>query len=503
MPDTKQNGHDIDAAVKALISQWREKILNDPPNTWVLFASAVEDIATRFFNGNGFDRSAFGDYVQLLSAQTALYDHDRVSGVIEHAFNKHVTTSILGEWDAGEIIESQGLPEPRSWLLGNHFCRGFVSTLFAAGGVGKSALRLLQFICMATNRGDICGQHVFQRCKVLLISLEDDAKEARRRIIAVLQHHNVAASELKGWLWVANPLGKRLVQQEGKWDRKMGDLEPRIRAAIAKRKPDIIGLDPFVKLHNLSENDATDMNLVCEILVGLASEFDIAVDVPHHVHKGMVEAGDADAGRGSSGIKDAGRLNYTLTVMSKDEAKQYDKTDEERFQYVRLDRAKVNITARGAPPEWFKIVPRDIGNKTERYPKGDSIQVVETWVPPDVLWAGGSHDQLNRILDALDAGLLGPNGPTGERYSAANAAGDRAAWKIVKKFLPEKTERSCRDRIKLWLDKGVLEEVDYQGKDQKRPVKGLKVNNAKRPGKPLHDIDEPIVVDDADLPNIF
>jgi RecA-family ATPase len=98
------------------------------------------------------------------------------------------------------------------------------------------------------------------------------------------------------------------------------DLEKSIREAIERRKPDIVALDPFIKLHSLEENDSGDMNFVCDLLVKIATETDIAVDIPHHVHKGQIAPGDADAGRGSSGIRDAGRLIYTLTVMSETEA---------------------------------------------------------------------------------------------------------------------------------------------------------------------------------------
>jgi RecA-family ATPase len=77
--------------------------------------------------------------------------------------------------------------KPRPWLLGNQFCRGFISSLFAAGGVGKSAVRLLQFMSMALNR-PLCGQHVFRRSRALLISLEDNDDELQRRIQAVLLH---------------------------------------------------------------------------------------------------------------------------------------------------------------------------------------------------------------------------------------------------------------------------------------------------------------------------
>src|SRR5262249_54448386 len=72
------------------------------------------------------------------------------------------------DWDAGD---DPGPIPPRQWLLANQFCRSFISSLVAAGGIGKSTLRLLQYISLAINR-PLSGQHVFRRCRVLLISLE-------------------------------------------------------------------------------------------------------------------------------------------------------------------------------------------------------------------------------------------------------------------------------------------------------------------------------------------
>jgi RecA-family ATPase len=139
-----------------------------------------------------------------------------------------------------------------------------------------------------------------------------------------------------------------------------------------RRKPDILGLDPFVKLHSLEESNSADMDFVCGLLAKFAIEFNIAVDSPHHVHKGTIAPGDADAGRGSSGIRDAGRLIYTLTPMAESEAKLLGIDPEERHAYVRLDGAKVNIAARSGNATWFKIIGVPIGNSTREYPSGAS-----------------------------------------------------------------------------------------------------------------------------------
>lgn len=87
--------------------------------------------------------------------------------------------------------------QPRGWLLGNVFCRGFVSSIIADGGVGKTSLRYAQYLSLATGRS-LTGERVFQRCRVLLVSLEDSIDELRRRVKAAAMHHGVLQSELDG-----------------------------------------------------------------------------------------------------------------------------------------------------------------------------------------------------------------------------------------------------------------------------------------------------------------
>jgi RecA-family ATPase len=284
----------------------------------------------------------------------------------------------LNEWDAGD---DPGPIPPRGWLLGNQFCRRFLSSIVATGGTGKTGLRMLQYLALATGR-QLTGQHVFRRCRVLMLSFEDDIEELNRRLAAALVHHKIDRAELKNWLFIAAPKGLKLAEMRN-GTRQIGRLEKTLRDAIGRREPDIIGLDPFVKLHALEENDNGAMDFVCDLLTQLAIEYDIAIDAPHHSRKGTVTAGDADAGRGASGIKDAGRLVYTLTVMSEDEAKMFGINDAERRAYIRLDSAKVNIAPGAQKATWFKLLGVRLNNGTDDYPNGDEVQTVEPWSPPD------------------------------------------------------------------------------------------------------------------------
>jgi RecA-family ATPase len=155
----------------------------------------------------------------------------------------------LGEWDAGDRT---GPIPPRGWLLGNHFCRKAVSALIAPGGTGKTAVRMVQYLALATGR-KLTEQHIFRRCRVLIVSLEDDDDELRRRIAAACIHHGIERSELKGWLFCAAPKGLKLVELTGNKSRKIGALDKALRDAIDRKKPDLIALDPFVKTHGLDD----------------------------------------------------------------------------------------------------------------------------------------------------------------------------------------------------------------------------------------------------------
>jgi hypothetical protein len=377
--------------------------------------------------------------------------------------------SALGERDAGD---DPGPIPPRGWLLGNQFCRKFLSSIVAAGGTGKTALRMLQYISLATGR-PFTGQHVFQRSRVLLLSFEDDDQELDRRIAAALKHHRVERNEIRGWLYIAAPKGVKLAEMQN-GSRQIGQLEKLLREAIQRRRPDVIGLDPFVKIHALEENDNGAMDFVCDLLTKLAIEHDIAVDAPHHTKKGQLTPGDADNGRGGGSIRDAARLVYTLSTMVEEEARAFGIPEGERRDYVRLDSAKVNIVRQAHKATWFKLVGVRLENGTPQYPNGDEVQTVESWTPPET-WDVPTAS-LNAALTEIEAGMS-----NGQRYSDANAARERAAWTVVQRHCPDRTEPQCREIIRTWIKSGLLYRESYDDPVTRDSRSGLRVDASKRP----------------------
>jgi len=266
----------------------------------------------------------------------------------------------LDEWDAGDDTDK---PSPRGWLLGNSFCRRFISSLIADGGVGKTAVRYAEALSLAIGRS-LTGEHVFNRSRVLIVSLEDDDTE------------------------------------------------------------------------------------------------------------------NAQRGRGASALVDAGRLCYTLTPMSPEEAKTFGIPEEMRRQHIRLDKAKVNLVPAGAATRWFKLVGVKLDNATALYPNGDEIQVAEPWTPKGV-WADLGEDLLNQILNEINTPRLLP---AGHFYTRSPNAGDRAVVPLVRRRT-RKTEDQAKEIVKTWIRNGVLVEFEYRNPETRKDVKGLRVEFGARPGE--------------------
>jgi hypothetical protein len=311
----------------------------------------------------------------------------------------------------------------------------------------------------------------------MMLCFEDGTTELRRRPAAAMTHYRIRKDEVKGFLFatsVQRPDAKLIATVPGR-ELAQGKLGAAIEAAILRRGLDTVLLDPFVKSHGGPENDNTAMDMSAGILARIAIERNIAVGVLHHTRKGPPDPGNADMGRGGGSLKDAGRLTYTLTPMQKEEGDRYCLSEEERASLIRLDHGKVNLVRRDPNARWFQLIGVPLGNWTETYPHGDEVQTVARWVPPDV-FAGAADSIWNQILDDLDKGL-----ENGQRYSAAGAARDRAAWRVVTRYL-ERTERQARAIIKGWLKTGLLIEDDYEDEADRKKRKGLRVNWTKRPG---------------------
>lgn len=394
-------------------------------------------------------------------------------------------SSLLGEWDAGR---DKYIIPPRAWLLGNTYCRQFVSSLIATGGGGKTAMRITQALACATGR-ELTGEKVFQRCRVLYVSLEDDQDELRRRVLAAMLYHGIKPEEVEGYLFLAAPgqkAGKLVTSEPAASGRRKpqdgrvraGAMLDEVRRAVKARGIDLLLFDPLVKMHDVEENDNTAMDFVISTLTDLAIENNIAVDVLHHTSKGATDPGNADRGRGASAVNNGARLVYTLSTMSVEEARTFSVPERERRSYIRIDSGKVNIAPALRDAKWFRIEGVELRNRTPLYPSGDNVQTVTVWTPPDT-WEGATDDVRRRILQDIDAGVPEPQtkkGKPGSRYAAHHNTRWRAAWLVVQQHMPDKSDQHCKDMIRQWVQTGTLIEEEYQDPNTSQVAKGLRLS---------------------------
>ena len=286
----------------------------------------------------------------------------------------------------------------------------------------------------------------------------------RRRL-----HYKVSLAEVNGWLFLSAPgaAAGKLMTVDKKGRLRRGILAKLLEAAIITHKIDLLALDPFIKTHSVEENSNSAIDDVVQVLTDLAAKYDIAVDVPHHTSKGTADPGNANRGRGASAMKDGGRLIYTLTTMTIEEAEAFNVPEDQRRSLIRLDSAKVNITPPAAHAKWFRLTGVQLGNSTVLYPSGDDVQTVEPWSPPDI-WTDMTVTLQERILAAIDAGL-----PDGNRYTDAAKAGKREAWRVVAEYIPDKNEAQARNIIKQWLKDSQLERRTYKNPTTWKDVSGL------------------------------
>ena len=93
------------------------------------------------------------------------------------------------------------------------------------------------------------------------MSLEDDKDELRRRVYAVLRHHRIAPTEVRGWVFLAAPKGVQLAELQA-GAAVEGPFQADLQDTIRKLKIDAVSLDPFVKAHGLEENNNVAIDMV-------------------------------------------------------------------------------------------------------------------------------------------------------------------------------------------------------------------------------------------------
>ena len=200
---------------------------------------------------------------------------------------------------AAEIHE-RSADEPR-WLI---------EPLWAAGGVGiiggspkscKTWLALEMAVAVASGRPCLGRFPVPRPGPALLFGAEDAPQQLKSRLQSLASARQADFHSLDVRLIVENSL--RLDSAE--------DLQ-RLRRTLARHRPKLLILDPYVRLQRADENDVRQVSAILSALRELSRTFETAVALVHHARKNAAEL-PGQALRGSGDFWAWGDSNLYLS----------------------------------------------------------------------------------------------------------------------------------------------------------------------------------------------
>lgn len=195
--------------------------------------------------------------------------------------------------------------------------RGEMTTTLGRAGKGKTTMNLNRIFAWAAGRAlfpgwtDHDGNEYLKPerpLRTLIAENEGNAGMFHMKMGLMLHHGplNEEQQELA--------LDNLFVHGDGgysgmKLDNDEGVLK--LRGAIEKTKPDIVFIEPFRSLWRGEENSSTDMAVVVDNIVAMATDFDCAVILSHHEKKG----GYSDDGEKMSLARGSTVLEGIVAVM--------------------------------------------------------------------------------------------------------------------------------------------------------------------------------------------
>jgi RecA-family ATPase len=245
---------------------------------------------------------------------------------------------------------------PRKWLYGRHLLRKFLSVDVAAGGVGKSSLKIGEALAMASGR-DLYSQNLHEGAlRVWIYNLEDPAEETERRIHATAKRFRLRPEDLGDRLYVDSGRDQPCVIATETPNGAM-IARPVVEAIIEQlmeRRIDVLSIDPFVSSHAISENDNMAIDMVAKEWARIADIANCSINLVHHVRKQNGTEANADSARGASALIGAARSVMVFNRMVKEEADKLGVAEDEMRFYFRVDNDKANLAPSGTTT-WYRM----------------------------------------------------------------------------------------------------------------------------------------------------
>jgi hypothetical protein len=350
---------------------------------------------------------------------------------------------------------------PRPWVIPGVLLSGYTHMLVAPGGSGKSLFTLQLAITLATGQqwGEMAPR---KRCRTLVINVEDDMQEQRRRLAAARRVMGKDVTELRGMIALAEDPESIIVARADP-NRKTVVSTPVVdvlRRYIIDNDIGVLIVDPFAETFEGDENSNSEVKWAMRIWRDeIARATGCAVYLVHHTTKGNENgAGNADIVRGAGAIVNSTRITATLMPMTTADADAIGIDPAERFKFVRYDDAKANQSLKSGRARWFEKIGVTLDNGTDEAP-ADEVGALRPWTPPS-LFDGVTTSHLRRVQDAVGKG----------RWRENQQATDWVGKAVAEVMMLDHNDQKDRKRIvallKEWVRNDALRVVEDE--DEKR-----------------------------------
>jgi hypothetical protein len=403
-------------AARRILVEWKGDFVGDATHAAyqvglvysgsMISCDAALDLVRRKFDFNKVDAIHWSSvYQSFLGGRDTVIS---AAEVVAHYLPVAANDNFLFDPTVFEWSDPAAIPT-RDWLYGSHLCRGYVSLTIASGAVGKTSLKIVEALSLATGRS-LLGQNVPRPIRVWLFNLEDDAVELRRRVSAAMIYYNIKPDDIGDRLHIDG--GKALVVTK---TTRTGTVinEPVVDAvieAVLALEIDVLFVDPFISSHDAPESDSGAMDLVMKSgWVRIVREGNCAVELCHHTTKADTSSGLATAmsGRGSGAVVAACRSVQVLNKMTLDESKKAGLPSPAGYFSSKDD--KENLTPEAYSRDWYKMASVSLGNGGKGNLaefRSDNIGVVTRWHWPTAasFLEGVTPLQVEEIKERLKAG---------------------------------------------------------------------------------------------------
>jgi len=192
-------------------------------------------------------------------------------------------------------------PPEKRWLIRELWACEGVGLIGGAPKSNKTWLGLEMAVSVASATPCLGRFERTERGRALLYMAEDAIPDVRARLDCLCRHRRIDLETLDIFVITSDELRIDLPADQ-----------QRLAATVAAVRPDLLLLDPLVRLHRQDENSSTDMSALLGFLRRLQRKLATAVILVHHARKNGSVGQPGQSLRGSSDLHAFGDSNLYL-----------------------------------------------------------------------------------------------------------------------------------------------------------------------------------------------